>query len=253
MEVACDELKTVEIFEWEGLTVLCDYRSVCSQKVLTALLIKRIDFTFKKIDVQERENRSDFFMGVNPRGVIPALVHDGRVLVESVEIMKYIDQTFEQGPCLYPEALRPAIDRILKWEDALHLHRRNFTHGGYMIPTHVNLMKWYSPEQLEKWLRAAPDVKSCVKAGVSQGKDEQYRHWMMLFASGGAGPEMLRESAAKWHEFYSHINELLEKSRGQEFILGRNITAADIVTVITVHRMAWAGDQDQTLPLLLDV
>jgi glutathione S-transferase len=88
--VSSEELRTLEVLEWQGITALCDCRSVCSQKVLATLLIKRVPFSFKLVDIKERQNRSLWFMGVNPRGVIPALVHDGRVYVESVEIAKYM-------------------------------------------------------------------------------------------------------------------------------------------------------------------
>lgn len=236
-EVARDELRSVEVLEWKGVHAVLDYKSVCSQKVLCALMMKRVPFTYKKVELMTRENRGEFFMGLNPRGVVPVLVHDGRVFIESVEIVKYIDRTFD-GPSIYPEKHRASIDKLLQWEDDLHLDRRNFTHGGYMIPPAVNLNVHYTPAKLKEWLiDSGPDVRSAKN--VSQGKKEQYKFWMEMYKAGGATPEMLRTSAKKWGGFYSHVNRELE---GKNFILGgEEATLADVTAVITVHRMAAAG------------
>ena len=36
------------------------------------------------------ENLKDYFLGINPRGLLPAIVHDGDVHIESNDILTYL-------------------------------------------------------------------------------------------------------------------------------------------------------------------
>ena len=48
------------------------------------------------------QNCEPWSVRLNPRCVVPALVHGDRVVTDSARIIQYIDQTFE-GPPLSPE------------------------------------------------------------------------------------------------------------------------------------------------------
>jgi glutathione S-transferase len=42
------------------------------------------------IDLFTNENLSEWYLGINPRGLVPALVHDGAVYIESNDIVVYL-------------------------------------------------------------------------------------------------------------------------------------------------------------------
>ncbi|KAK3242808.1 hypothetical protein CYMTET_47511, partial [Cymbomonas tetramitiformis] len=237
-EVADDELLTREVRDWKGVHVICDAPSACSQKVITALVTKDIPWEYKRIDILTRENRLDFFMGVNPRGVIPVLVNDGRVFIESCEIVKYLEDAFPgHGPELYPRSLRPNIDKLLEMEDNTHTHRNVFSHAGYLLPVRLAIKQWFSKEQLDDWLRKSPgDVRSAK--GVSQSKEEHYAKWDRLYKNNGASPAMLLEAFAEVDKFYTHIEGLLGKN---SFVHGDQLTLSDIAVVIGVNRLTLSG------------
>ncbi len=44
------------------------------------------------------------YMQLNPNAVVPTIVHDGRVVIESTVIMHYVDEAFP-GPALMPPDL----------------------------------------------------------------------------------------------------------------------------------------------------
>ena len=61
-------------------------------------------------------------MKLNPKHVVPTLVHDGRVLVESSLIIAYLDDAFPEPPLRPADALgRYAVARWIKRvDDELH-------------------------------------------------------------------------------------------------------------------------------------
>jgi glutathione S-transferase len=75
--------------------------STCSQKVRLALAEKKLDFVSHEIDLIGGAQHDPEYVKLNPNHVVPTLVHDGRVLVESTLINEYVDEAFD-GPALRP-------------------------------------------------------------------------------------------------------------------------------------------------------
>lgn len=116
--------------EARGLTGLHLYHyglSCCSQKVRIVLAEKRLGWTSHHLDLLQGEHATDAYRRVNPNGVVPTLVHDGTIVIESSDIMEYLDEHFPDPP-LQPldeatyEQVRPWVarqDSILRPLDLL--------------------------------------------------------------------------------------------------------------------------------------
>lgn len=78
------------------------YNSICTQKVFTTLAEKRLDCEVRNVDLFKNEQYSLEYLKINPKGVVPALDHDGRVVIESTLICEYLDDCFPQ-PRLVPQ------------------------------------------------------------------------------------------------------------------------------------------------------
>jgi glutathione S-transferase len=76
--------------------------SVCAQKVRIALYEKDEQVTEHLLTLQGDQN-DPVYMKLNPNGVVPTLVHDGNVIIESSLILSYIDEAFPNPP-LMPKA-----------------------------------------------------------------------------------------------------------------------------------------------------
>lgn len=87
------------------LTIYHHGESVCAQKVLIAACEKGIRFTLSLVSLDDQEQMSDWYRRINPKGLVPAIVHDGAPLSESTVICEYIDDAFE-GPSLRPGSAR---------------------------------------------------------------------------------------------------------------------------------------------------
>jgi len=75
--------------------------STCSQKVRIGLYEKGAEWTGKLVDLASAEQLSPEYLAINPNGVVPALVHDGRPVIESTVILEYIDDVLP-APALAP-------------------------------------------------------------------------------------------------------------------------------------------------------
>ena len=73
--------------------------SVCAQKVRIALKEKRQEVTEHLLTLQGDQN-DPAYMKLNPNGVVPTLVHDGHVIIESSLILYYIDDAFPDPPLM---------------------------------------------------------------------------------------------------------------------------------------------------------
>lgn len=72
-----------------------------SGKPILALKEKGVAFESHYLDLLNFDQHKPEYLQINAAGVIPAMVHDGRVLTESTAIMEYVDAAFD-GPALSP-------------------------------------------------------------------------------------------------------------------------------------------------------
>ncbi len=78
---------------------LFDFRnSVCCQKARIALSAKGLEWEEIEVDLFKSEQYDPEYLKLNPRGVVPTLVHDGRAVPESTLICEYLDETFPDPP-----------------------------------------------------------------------------------------------------------------------------------------------------------
>ena len=72
--------------------------SSCSQKVRLALAEKGLAFESRPVDLIGGEQHDPAYVKLNPGHVVPTLIHDEHVLIESSLINEYLDDTFPTTP-----------------------------------------------------------------------------------------------------------------------------------------------------------
>ena len=110
------DIKTREVLDWKGVHVLHFIGSSCSQKLRVFLNLKGIPWESHPIDLPGNENFKPWFLGINPRGLVPVLVDDGAVHIESNDIIAHLEQKFPV-PRLIPAGHENEIAALLKHED----------------------------------------------------------------------------------------------------------------------------------------
>ncbi len=130
------EVKTREVTEWQGLHLLHFDMSSCSQKVRILIGELGIQYVSHPINLLKDEQRSDWYQGINPRGVVPVLVHDGKVHIESNDIIEYLNEHFStQQQSFLPATQREQVEmhELMDLEDQLHPDLRIITFT-YLAP-----------------------------------------------------------------------------------------------------------------------
>ena len=77
------------------------WRSSASRRVRLCLEEKGLDYESHPVALEKMEHHTPAYLRINPNGVIPTLVHDGKAIYESGTICEYVDEAFE-GPPLRP-------------------------------------------------------------------------------------------------------------------------------------------------------
>lgn len=104
------------------LTLYNHNLSVCVQKVRLALVEKGIAWQDHNLDLMKGEQFSPDYLKIHPKGIVPAIVHDGLAVTESTVILEYLEDAFPDRP------LRPATPieraRMRQWtkvpDEGLH-------------------------------------------------------------------------------------------------------------------------------------
>lgn len=86
-----------------------------SMKPLLALYEKQLEFTPRLLNPAVFEHHDPWFKAINPRGQVPALDHDGRIVTESTVICEYLEDAFPDAPVQLRPADPFAIAQMRVW------------------------------------------------------------------------------------------------------------------------------------------
>ena len=107
------------------LTLYSFVRSSASYRVRIALALKGLEANQVEVDLRANEQRSPGYMAVGASGLVPALVHDGCPLTQSLAIIERLD-TIAPNPRLIPaEPTRAARVREVALVVACDIHPLN--------------------------------------------------------------------------------------------------------------------------------
>lgn len=99
-----------------------EWNSVHSFRVRVVLAEKALAWTDRTIELLKFEHLQPAYLRLNPAGVVPTLVHGGRIITESSVICQYLDEFFPEPPLLAADPFERAQARIwLKhFDDIVH-------------------------------------------------------------------------------------------------------------------------------------
>ena len=175
-----------------------------SLKPMLALYEKGLPFNPRFLNPAEFEHHEDWYKKINPRGQVPALDHDGKIITESTVICEYLEDVFPNDKPLRPkDPYLIAQMRIwTKWVDeyfcwcvstigwermvsrmARALTEEEFEQAVQRIPLKEQQVKWrnarngFDPKVLEEEMRKIAYSVKRLEARLSESTwlaGEQY-------------------------------------------------------------------------------
>ena len=101
------------------------FRSSAAYRMRIALNLKGLPYEMDYVSLPKMEQRNPDFLALNPQGLVPALVDGDAVLIQSMAIIEYLDET-HPNPRLMPDgALNRAYVRALSQVVACETHPLN--------------------------------------------------------------------------------------------------------------------------------
>jgi glutathione S-transferase len=188
-----------------------------SLKPLLTLYEKGLAFESVRLNPAIFEHNEDWYKRINPRGQVPALVHDGRVVTESTVICEYLEDEFPDAPLRPADSYRRAQMRVwTKWVDEYFCWCVSTIGWSMMVGKMVEHM---SDEEFEAKLKSVPIPEQQVK-------------WRR--AREGFPKEMLDEERGKVRISIARLEQRLAES---EWLVDGMYTLADICNFAIVNGM----------------
>ena len=101
------------------------FRSSAAFRVRIALNLKKLDHENAFIHLRRGDQTRPDFRGVNPQGLVPALEIGDQMLIQSLAIIEYLDETYPEPPLLPRDADGRARVRALAAIVACDIHPLN--------------------------------------------------------------------------------------------------------------------------------
>lgn len=76
------------------------WRSTAAYRVRIALNLKNAEYLIRPVNLLADGHESADYRKINPQGLVPALVTDGRVLIQSTAITEYLEEQIPKPPLL---------------------------------------------------------------------------------------------------------------------------------------------------------
>ena len=229
VELIDSDIRTREVLSWKGLHIFHGRMSSCSQKLRIFLNLKGVEWQGHEMNLAESETYTDWFMGINPRGLVPVVVWDGRVFIESNDILSMFEDKFPE-PRLFPADKRDEIDALLRHEDDLHLDLRTLSFRFVLGRTGSNKSS------------AVLDQYRAYDAKVAGAPDIDRRVHELDFyerlAAEGLSDALVRKSAEKFRTAFEALEERLSAT---PYYFGKEISVLDIAWFVYASRLHLAG------------
>lgn len=222
------DIQTKEVLNWKGFNLLHFAGSACSQKLRIFLNLKEIDWISHHIDLIKNEQFDSWYLGINPRGLVPTLVHNGNVHIESNDIMQYIESV-NTDVVLFPNEHINEIIESLEYEDSLHIDLRTLTFR-FIVPHKLG-------KKDLKLLDEKENFKGTIQGDLDKNKQKEIDFWKQHYKNGITDDQVIKSA----NNFIVALDKLEKKLSENKYILNDNLSILDVAWFISINRIIITG------------
>lgn len=200
--------------------------SSCSQRVRIALVETGQAYESHPVNLEQNEHASAEYQAIHPKGLVPALVDDGRLFIESVDIIQHVSENM-------PALGEAASSELLQMADAAQADLKLLT--------------------FEFLFRANPPPPEEKAAAF---EDAHQNEWLKQFRrdfAAGFDRDRIYDAVARTDAGFRHLDDLL--SDGRPYLAGETFSLSDIAWMPNAHRfslMGWPFDRTPHLAQWFD-
>lgn len=150
--------------------------SVCAQKVRFALAEKNLSWQGHHLNLRAGDQQKPEYIKLNPNAVVPTLVDDGNVIIESTVICEYLDDAYPEPKLKLKPADAVGRARMRLWTKQLD----EGVHAATSVVSFVIAFRYQklgtSREELEEFHRKMPDPVKREKSweNITKGVESRF-------------------------------------------------------------------------------
>jgi glutathione S-transferase len=194
--------------------------STCSQRVRMALSEKRLEWQDRRISLRDGEHLMPNYLAINPNGLVPTLIHDGKVIDDSSVILEYLEDVFPHRP------LRPTdpyeLARMRMWRQYID-----------EVPTPATRIPSFHASFGHALRKMTPEERLAAAA-----KRPLRKHMLLKIGPEGFSERDLDEAM---EQIIQCIDRMEDALGDHEWLCGTMFTIADISVLPTLVRMQDLG------------
>jgi len=206
------------------LTLYNFSQSTCTQNVRLSQWEKGLAFEDRTVDHKTREHLYPAYLAPNPNGVVPTLVHDGAVIINSSVICEYLDEVFPENSLSMSEPVGQA-------------HMRKWLRYFEEVPTPAIRVPSFNQYLARRYETMSDDQYTQMAENQSIRK-----HFYQRLGKNQFSDAETRESIDRLQQTVDRVGAALGAD-GRPWLIGDRLTIADICLMPTIDRMADLGLQ----------
>ena len=228
------------------------YTSFYSQKVLMFLNENEVEFEGCVVHLLKGETQSPWYLGINPRGEVPAMKVGDTIINGSDNILEYMEVNKLGKESLYPTD----PDQLTKHDyflDKLNpLPIDAITYGTAFFPEIRTVKKYPIRWPMTKFMKNTMLNRSAVlrqKAAENSGtpaeavllaKAEEHDKRTHIFTDEDEHRRMLQEV----RDILDEVEKELALHQNTSWLVGERFTVADCILSIVLNRLHFLGHED---------
>ncbi|HWK60534.1 MAG TPA: glutathione S-transferase family protein [Eoetvoesiella sp.] len=203
--------------------------SVCAAKVRLALDEKGLEWQGHYVDVLKGDQFSKDYLKINPKALVPALKHNGKIVTESTLICEYLDEVFPDIPLKPVSAFEKVQMRL--WTKAVDEVIHPICGEITFASCHRHIVRRLPPDDLQRFLASTPSLS--VTPEWHDRKKE-------LVNKGFDAPGI----DVKFRIYDGYLQKMEETLAERRWLAGDTFSLADIGMVPYVNRLAMMSMSD---------